>query len=244
MTTERAAKELDEPAGRRKREQRVEAEPADGRLLARHVPEQQPSEAPSVGHDELAPVVERQPDLPVAGRPLVRPVHGSGGELEGGVPGDAEAARHPEVEEGMGRRVEVEPELLAPPAGRAHPPAPKRFPRRARHAGIDDRIVRALDPPDPPSCRHRLREPPAPLDLGELRHGPERPRAAPLVRRRPRTGVTEVVTAVVTEAAPATNARYAVEVTQATMAGGSRRGARRRREDPPSGYGRLRRRRR
>ena len=177
--------QLGEPAGRRQGEQRIEAEPAQRGLLAGRVAQQQAAEASRVGHDELATVVERQPDLPVAGAAKSSGrCTGPEASLRGVSPGTRNPPDIPKWKRGWGGASEVEPELLAPPAGGEHPPAAERLPRRGRDAAIDDGILRTRDLRDAPARRHRLREPAAPLYLGQLRHVSSRSGGRSRVPRR------------------------------------------------------------
>ncbi len=103
-----------------------------------------------------------------------------------------EAARHPEVEEGPGPAVQLEPEMLAVPPHRRHAPASQRAGEARRaHALEDDGVGRAVHGGDAAAAGHALDERAGRLHLGQLGHyalalpGAEK---GPAARRRPRTG--------------------------------------------------------
>ena len=163
--------QLREPCRRRHREQRVEAELRDGRLVLGILAQEDTPQPASVRHRQLAAVVQVQPNLHEARRPHRRVLARSRLQLQRRGGGRLEAARHPEVEQRMRRRVQLQPELLAPAPYRGDPLAFERAAPVIRSDPVEnDRIVVAPRPLDAASDRHRFGELASPFNLRQLRH--------------------------------------------------------------------------
>ena len=120
--------QLRETCRRRHREQRVEAEPGDRRLVLGIVTQPGASQPPRVGHRQLPAVVEAQPQLQEARRPDRPVLARAGPELDRRRARRLQGTGHPEVEQRMRGLVELRARAACPSAG----PPPRACPRSAR----------------------------------------------------------------------------------------------------------------
>ncbi len=146
----------------------VEAERADRRLGGRVLAQPDAAEAPAVGQGQLAAAREAQVELGEARRP-VGPIDTTvGDEADRAARRQVDAAGHAEVQARPRAAVELEPQVLAVPSHRLHPPADQGAPERGRarrprrRSGRPRRAPRLFDGRSRPCGRRGA--PPRPLE--------------------------------------------------------------------------------
>jgi hypothetical protein len=166
------AKRGEKTDGRWQLVQRVPAQQADGRLTQGVFPEANAAQPAPVRHHQLAAVVEGEAQLGEARGPVREAIHGAvRDQAHAAHGGGVKAARHAEVEGGPGPAIELEPEVLAPAAYRAHAPAREGAAEAGRaHALEDDGVVGAVRLDDTAPGGHALGEGARRLDFRKLRH--------------------------------------------------------------------------